>query len=93
MTVCSCRRLLLDLAVVVVAMVLDDDMAMTMMMAMMLLVTMTVVALMMTVEFLPVPGLLPIGIDAESLLYDDDKLVAAFSIPSFDLLPSPDPMD
>ena len=74
------RLLLVVVAVVVVAIVLDAGMAMTVM-----TMTMMVAALMMTVEFLPVPGLLPIGIDVESLLYDDDKLMVSL-IPSSDLL-------
>ena len=90
MTVCRCRQLPVDVVVLVVVavIVVDVGMAMTMrMLAMMMLVAVT-----MEVVSRLVLGLLPIGIDVESLLYDDDELVV-FSIPSSDLLPFPDLMD
>ena len=78
----------------VVAIVLDDDMAMTMAMAATMAATMMMVAGQSLVpSLLLVPGLIPIGIDVECLRYGDDKLVAVFSIPSSDLLPSPNLMD
>ena len=82
------RLLLVVVAVVVVAIVVDVGMAMTVrMLAMMMLV----VAGQSLVLSLPVPGLLPIGIDVESLLYDDEILESP--ILSIDLLPSSDLMD
>ena len=83
------RLLLVVVAVVVVAIAVDVGMAMTMrMLAMMMLV----VAGQSLVLSLPVPGLLPIGIDVESLLYDDDEILES-PILSIDLLPSSDLMD
>ena len=81
-------RLLLVGVAVVVAIVVDVGMAMTMrMLAMMMLVAVT-----MAVVSRLVPGLLPIGIDVESLLYDDDEILES-PILSIDLLPSSDLMD
>ena len=87
MTVCRCRQLPVDVVVLVVVavIVVDVGMAMTML-AMMMLVAVT-----MEVVSRLVLGLLPIGNDVESLLYDDDLVES--SILSIDLLPSSDLMD